>query len=52
MLRLCGGGRQKRKPKKAVDGTSHRVVDDDDPMDCDYEVKEREVGSRRKAPPR
>jgi len=28
------------------------VADDDDPMDCDYEVKEREVGSRRKAPPR
>ena len=52
MLHLRGGGRQKRKPKKHVGGTSHRVADDDDPMDCDYEVKEREVGSRRKAPPR
>ena len=52
MLRLHGGGREKRKPKKDVGGASRRVTDDDDPMDCDYEVEEREVGSRKKAPPR
>lgn len=52
MLRLRGGGREKRKPKKDVGGTSRRVIDDNDPMDCDYEVEEREMGRWRKAPPR
>ena len=31
---------------------SHRVIDGDDPMDCDYEVEETETRSRKKAPPR
>ena len=26
------------------------MADDDDPMDCDYEVEEGEMGSMRRAP--
>jgi len=52
MLRLHGGGREKRKPKKDIGGTSCRVVDDDDPLDYDYEVEEKEMGSKKKALPR
>ena len=50
VFHLRGGGREKRKPKRDVGGTSRRVTDGDDPMDCNYEVEEEEMGSKKKAP--
>ena len=52
VLCLRGGGQEKRKPRRDIGGTSPRVTDGDDLIDCDYEVEEKEMGSKKKALPR
>jgi hypothetical protein len=49
ILHLCGGGvREKKKQKRNSNGSSSRwVLDGDDPMDSDFDLKE-EMRSKKK----
>lgn len=49
MLRLRGGGREKKRPRRDTSSSNRRVNDGDDPTDRDYEMEE-DSGSRRKPP--
>jgi hypothetical protein len=49
VLHLCGGGREKKRPRKDVGSGRRPVFDGDDPMDSDYDAKE-EIGSKKIVP--
>jgi len=46
VLRLHGGGREKKRPKRDVSSSQHPIPDGDDPLDSDYNAKE-EMGCKK-----
>jgi len=41
-------GNHEKESKRVINDSSHRVAEDDDPMDCDCEIEEEVIGSKKK----